>query len=111
LYRDDACHPTVVVSLTNVPIGAGLSSEESERLTDEQGHIFCCLHRDDLGARVERFVWRNDPRPVYVRVLNIDCGIYPHVREDTDVVERALRSLPGVSDAPAALPSDEAISD
>jgi hypothetical protein len=111
LYRDDRCHPTVLVSLTNIPIGAGLSSDETERIEDEQGHILCDLRRDSLGVRVERFVWRNDPQPTYVRVLNIDCAIYPQVREDTDAVERAIRTLPGVSAAPATPPGPDATSD
>lgn len=71
----------------------------------------CELYDAGASARIERFVWRNDPDPTYVRELNVDCAIFPEMKRQTDSLERALRRLPGVSDLPSTLPSEDAIHD
>ena len=109
LYRDDRCHGDDVASLSN--LADPVPYEQQEGITAAEGHIFCDVHPKDLGAQLERFVWRNDPNPVHVRVLNVSCAIYPERREHVDTLEQALRDLPGVSTAPAALPSSDAIRD
>lgn len=81
-------------------------------LQDSSGSVFCDVYLENLyGARIERFVWRNDHDPTYLRVLNVDCGIYPETRADTDRLEHAFRDLPGVSTKSAIVPSADAIHD
>ncbi len=109
VYRDDRCHGNDVASLSN--LADPVPYDQHEGITAAEGHIFCDVHPQGLGAQLERFVWRNDPNPVHVRVLNVSCSIYPDRREHVDTLEEALRELPGVSTAPAALPSSDAIRD
>jgi len=74
-------------------------------------HIFCALYSEGSSPRIERFVWSNDPHPTHLRVLKVTCDIYPETRDHTDTLEDALRRLPGVSDLPSTLPSEDAIRD
>jgi hypothetical protein len=73
-----------------------------------EGHIFCGVYPEGSYARIQRFVWRNDPDPTYLRVLNVTCDIFPESREQTDVLEQALRRLPGVSGLPSTVPNETA---
>jgi hypothetical protein len=112
LVRDDRCYPDVrlLVSLSNV--ADAVPDREHDGIIERQGTLFCDLLQSDIfGPRIERFVWRNDPNPTYLRVLNVDCGIYPDAPGHTDRVERVLRGLPGVSPAATDLPSSDAIHD
>ena len=102
LQRDDRCTalPGVLVSLANTD--------------DEEIDVLCELYpRDAAGTdnRIERFIWRNDPTPTNVRVLNVSCGVFAEETTETDAVERAFRRLPRVSDAPTTLPSSDAVHD
>jgi len=107
-YRDDRCAPDALVSLSNTAV----PYEQYEAVVSSEGEIFCDIYRTDtFGSRIERFVWRNDPRPTYVRVLNVHCAIYPESTEHTDTLEQALRQLPGVSAQPTKVPSSDAIHD
>jgi hypothetical protein len=91
---------------------ADVPSERTDEIVASQGHIICGLYAGGSSShRVERFVWRNDHDPTYVRVLNVNCSIYPKNHRQTDTLERAIRRLPGVSDLPSALPSKDAVSD
>jgi hypothetical protein len=82
------------------------------QLEDTSGILFCdVLEKDIFGPRIERFVWRNDPRPTYLRVLNVDCAIYPERSGDADRLERAFRALPSVSAQPTGVPSADAVHD
>jgi hypothetical protein len=85
--------------------------EQKDVIRASEGHIFCHLYSEGSSRRVHRFVWRNDPHPTYVDVLNVGCAIYPEMREHTDMLEAALRRLPGVSDLPSTVPSEDAIRD
>jgi hypothetical protein len=97
LRRDDRCYGDIRVLVT---------------LSDADGRLYCDLLRRNLfGSRIERFVWRNDPAPTYLRVLNIDCAIYPEARTETNRLERAFRRLPGVSAQDTTVPSADAIHD
>jgi hypothetical protein len=49
--------------------------------------------------------------PTYLDVLNVGCAIYPQTRDHTDTLEDALRRLPGVSDLPSTVPSEDAVPD
>ena len=115
LYRDHgdcfgATDVRVLSSLSNAPIGLGYAKEEAVRVS--QGLIDCDVNATDIfGSRIERFVWRNDSNPTYVRVLNVHCAISPDSRADTERLERAIRRLPGVSRLPTTLPSADAIHD
>jgi hypothetical protein len=81
-------------------------------LSDAHGSVYCdVLRRNLFGSRIERFVWRNDRKPTYLRVLNIDCAIYPASMADTNRLEWALRQLPGVSAQGTTVPSTDAIHD
>lgn len=95
--RDDHCDADarVLVSLSNT-----------------KQDLFCDVLRTDLyGRRIERFVWLNDRSPTYVRVLNVDCAIYPQDSVATDELEAAFRDLPGVSTQATTLPSADATHD
>jgi hypothetical protein len=110
LLRDDRCWSDVLVSLSNV--ADAVPYPEQDGIGERQGILFCDLLRSNIvGSRIERFVWRNDPMPTYLRVLNVDCAIYPNAPEHTNRVERALRRLPGVSPDATGLPSSDAIHD
>jgi hypothetical protein len=81
-------------------------------LSDAGAYLNCFIYRRNVfGSRLQRFVWRNDPRPTYLRVLNVECGFYAESRSSTDNVERGFRRLPGVSSQSTTLPSPAAIHD
>ena len=81
-------------------------------LSNTERDLFCDVLRSDLfGPRIERFVWRNDPSPTHLRVLNVDCAIYPQTQAVTDELEGAFRDLTGVSTKATTLPSADAIHD
>ena len=109
LYRDDDCFDSVLAVLSNIT--DAVPGEREEAILSSQGHIFCEVYDSGASTRIERFVWRYDPHPTYVRVLNVDCGIYPETIRQTDAVERALRRLPGVSRLPSTVPSADAVRD
>jgi hypothetical protein len=110
LLRDDRCYPGTVVTLSNIT--DIVPYEEEAAIVAAESQIFCNISRSDgFGTRIERFVWRNDSHPTYLRVLNVVCSIYPEKKEHTDTLERALRRLPGVSTAPTTVPSADAIHD
>src|SRR5687768_5589578 len=94
LYRDDECFETVLAVLSNIT--EAVPGEREDAIVSSQGHIFCEVYDSGGSPRIERFVWRNDPDPTYVRVHNVSCGIYPETTRQTDALERALRTLPGV---------------
>jgi hypothetical protein len=107
-YRDEDCAPDALVRLSNTAI----PYEQQDAVVSSEGDIFCDVYRTDIfGSRIERFVWRNDPRPTYLRVLNVSCAIYPESKEHTDTLEMAFRQLPGVSAQPTTVPSSDAIHD
>jgi hypothetical protein len=85
--------------------------EQKDVIMASEGHIFCELYPEGSSRRVERFVWRNDPDPTYLDVLNVACSIYPESHGQTDALERAIRRLPGVSDLPSTVPSEDAVRD
>lgn len=85
--------------------------EQEDVIMASEGHIFCQLFTEGSSPRIERFVWRNDPHPTYLRVFNVACDIYPETREQTDTLEEALRRLPGVSELPSRVPSEDAVRD
>jgi hypothetical protein len=109
LYRDDRCYGDAVVSLSN--LSAVVPPEEEARILASEGHVLCELLPKSVGSHLQRYVWRNDPNPVHVRVLNVNCAIYSESKKHVDLLEAALRDLTGVSAAPAALPSSDAIRD
>jgi hypothetical protein len=109
LYRDDRCYPGKLVTLSNV--AGPVRHEQKDAIMASEGHIFCHVYGKSYGPRIERFVWRNDPDPTYIRVFNVDCAIYPERKAQTDELEQAIRRLPGVSDRPATLPSPDATHD
>jgi hypothetical protein len=109
LLRDSDCSGEEL-GLSNIT--DAVSSEQVDVILASEGHVFCDLYtKDTFSPRIERFVWRNDPDPTYLDVLNVSCAIYPETREQTDVLEHALRRLPGVSELPSTLPSDDAVRD
>ena len=107
-YRDEHCAPEALVALSNTAI----PYEQQDAVVSSEGEIFCDIYRTNtFGSRIQRFVWRNDSRPTYLRVLNVDCAIYPDSKEHTDTLEQALRQLPGASAQPTTVPSSDAIHD
>ena len=99
LRRDDCCHSSADVRVLVT-------------LSDAHGSVYCdVLRRNLFGSRIERFVWRNDRKPTYLRALNIDCSIFPESIADTNRLESALRRLPGVSAQSTTVPSPDAIHD
>lgn len=109
LYSDhENCAPDALFALSNTAI----PYEEQDAVVASEGEILCDLYgANEFGARIERFVWRNDPEPTYIRVLNVHCAIYPERTADADTLEDAIRQLPGVSTQSATLPSGDAIHD
>ena len=109
LYGDHKnCAPDALFALSNTAI----AYEEQDAVVASEGEIFCALYgANEFGARIERFVWRNDPKPTYIRVLNVYCAIYPESAADTDTLEDAIRQLPGVSTQSTTVPSSDAIHD
>ena len=102
LHRDDRCLalPGTLVSLSSI--------------SDEEIDVLCEIYPSDAAHdsnRIQRFVWLNDPTPTHLDVLNVSCGVFTEATAETDVVERALRRLPGVSAAPTTLPSEDAVRD
>ena len=75
LYRDDECFETVLAVLSNIT--EAFPGEREHAIMSSQVDIFCEVYESGASARIERFVWRNDPQPTYVSVLNVSCGIYP----------------------------------
>jgi hypothetical protein len=108
LLRDSDCSSDEL-QLSNITDAVPYQQEDVIRASE--GHIFCDLYPEGSSPRIERFVWRNDPHPTYLRVLNVSCAIYPEIREQTDTLELALRRLPGVSDLPSTVPSEDAVRD
>jgi hypothetical protein len=109
LYSNhENCAPDALFALSNTAI----PYEEQDAVVASEGEIFCDLYgANEFGARIERFVWRNDPKPTNVRVLNVDCAIYPESTADTDRLEDAIRQLSGVSTQSTTVPSSDAIHD
>jgi hypothetical protein len=85
--------------------------EQKGVIRASESHISCDLYPEGSSRRVHRFGWRNDPYPTYLDVLNVGCAIYPETRDHTDTLEDALRRLPGVSDLPSTVPSEDAVPD
>ena len=108
LLRDSDCSG-YEVELSNIT--DAVPYEEEGAIRASEGRIFCGVSPEGSSARIERFVWRNDPDPTNLRVLNITCDIYPQSREQTDVLEKALRRLPGVNDLPSTVPNEDAVRD
>jgi hypothetical protein len=108
LLRDSDCSGDEL-ELSNLTDAVPYKQEDVIRASE--GHIFCDLYPEGSSPRIERFVWRNDPDPTYLDVLNVSCAIYPETREQTDALEQALRRLPGVSDQPSTVPSEDAVRD
>jgi hypothetical protein len=52
-----------------------------------ESHVSCDLCPEGSSRRIHRFVWRNDPNPTYLDVLNVGCAIYPETRDHTDALE------------------------
>jgi hypothetical protein len=69
--------------------------------------IACSVYGKSYGRRIYRYVWRNDPSPTYIGVLNVSCTV-GNPRDVTNLLEKALRELPGVSTKPAYVPSPDA---
>jgi hypothetical protein len=108
VHRDDRCAPDALVTLSNT----AAPDEEQDGVVASEGDIYCDIYpANKFGARIERFVWRNDPEPTYVRVLNVHCAIYPERAAHTNTLEQALRQLPGVSTKSTTVPSSDAIHD
>jgi hypothetical protein len=107
LYRDDNCtDPDALVELSNMAI----PYEQQDAVKSSEGEIFCSIYpTDTFGPRIERFVWRNDRRPLSVDVLNVGCALFPERVAHTDKVEQAVRQLPGVSKQSTTVPSEDAI--
>lgn len=86
--------------------------DEEEAILDEEGQVFCEIYeKADLSPRLRRYVWKNDPRPTYLEVLNLLCAHFPEDRSQTDMVERAIRRLEGVDPRPSVVPSSDAVHD
>jgi hypothetical protein len=110
LYRRSDCFGDELVLLSN--IAEGISSEEEDDALADSGAVYCEVYGDQVsGARLQRFVWRNDPDPIHLRTLNLNCSYYPENRRQTDVVEQAIRRLRGVDPRPSVVPSDDAMRD
>lgn len=109
LLRDSGCSGAEL-ELSNLTEAVPIEQEDVIRASE--GHIFCSVYAEgSFPGRLERFVWRNDPDATHLRVFNVDCDIYPETRDQTDTLEQALRRLPGVSDLPSTVPSDDAVRD
>lgn len=108
LLRDSDCSGDEL-ELSNIT--DAVPYEQEDAIMASEGRIFCELYPEGSSPRIERFVWRNDPDPTYLDVLNVSCAIYPETREQTDALEQALRRLPGVSDLPSTVPSEDAVRD
>jgi hypothetical protein len=80
---------------------------ELAALVSDRALVTCSVFRKSYGRRIFRYVWRNDPSPTYIGVLNIECTV-ANQRDNTDLLEKALRQLPGVSSSPAYVPSADA---
>lgn len=109
-YRDayGHCAPGALATISNTAI----PYEQQDAVVASEGDIFCDIYQGNkIGARIERYVWRNDSAPTYVGVLNVSCAIYPESTEQTDSLEEALRQLPGVSTQSTTVPSSDAIHD
>lgn len=111
MYRDEECFAgDALVLLSNITDAVPL--EREEEIMASQGHIWCQIYETGVSsARLQRFVWRNDPDPTMLRVLNVTCDIFPETIRQTDAAERALRRLPGVSRLPSTVPSEDAVRD
>jgi hypothetical protein len=111
LHRDGDCFVEgALVLLSNLT--EAVPSEAEDGILASQGHIWCAVwETGGSSARLERFVWRNDPDPTMLRVLNVTCDIFPATTGQTDAVEQALRRLPGVSPLPSTVPSPDAVHD
>jgi hypothetical protein len=108
--RRAECIGDELMLLSNISDAVPYEREGS--IMASQGHILCSLYDvDETRGRIRRYVWRNDPDPTYVEVLNVSCAVFPERRAHTDAVERALRHLPGVSSLPSVVPSEDAIRD
>lgn len=108
LLRDSDCSGDELL-LSNITDAVPYEQENVIRASES--HIFCELYADGSSPRIERFVWRNDPDPTHLRVLNVACDIYPETPEHTDTLEEALRRLPGVNDLPSTVPNEDAVRD
>jgi hypothetical protein len=109
LHRDDNCAPDALLALSNTAVP---TYEQEVRVREAEGDIFCDVYPTKIwGGRIERFVWRNDPDPTYVNVLNVSCAHYPEDGVQTDKLEQAFRKLPGVSSQPTTVPSSDAVHD
>ena len=107
LHQEESCLAGSVASFSNTDVTVG---EEYDSITAAEGHILCKVYAPVSGerSRIERYVWRNDPTPTHVRVLNVSCGVFSERIEHTDAVERAFRRLPGVSELPTTVPGEDA---
>ena len=108
LLRDSDCSGDEL-ELSNIT--DAVPQDHEDVIMASEGHIFCEVYPDGASPHIDRFVWRNDRHPTYLRVLNVSCAIYPDTREQTDSLEQALRRLPGVSDLPSRVPSGDAVRD
>jgi hypothetical protein len=109
LHRDDHCAPDALSTLSNT---GDIPYEEEVRVREAEGDIFCDVYPTEIwGPRIERFVYRNDPDPIHINVLNVSCSHYPENAEQTDKLEQAFRKLPGVSSGPTTVPSSDAVHD
>jgi hypothetical protein len=97
LRRDDRCHSSADVRVLVTSLTPTVPSTATSF--------------DVTSSALERFVWRNDRKPTYLRALNIDCSIFPESIADTNRLESALRRLPGVSAQSTTVPSADAIHD
>ena len=110
LHRDhkDNCAPDALLALSNTAV----PYEEQVRVREAEGDIFCHVYPTDIwGPRIKRFIWRNDPDPTRINVLNVGCAHYPERAGQTDKLEQAFRQLPGVSSQPTTVPSSDAVHD
>ena len=108
LLRESDCSGDEL-ALSNLT--AAVPYEEEGVIRASEGHILCDLYPEGSDRRIYRYVWRNDPDPTSLDVLNVGCSIFPENRGQTDTLEQALRRLPGVSDLPSKLPSEDAVRD
>jgi hypothetical protein len=109
-----ACTGDELVMLSNFPetLPPLDRLDEEEAILDEEGQVFCEIYDSaDLSPRLRRYVWKNDPRPTYLEVLNLLCAHFPEDRSQTDMVERAIRRLEGVDPRPSVVPSSDAVHD
>ena len=109
VYRESDCFTDELVLLSNLT--DAVRYEQEDEIRESEGHIFCSLYATGRPSRIRRYVWRNDPEPTNVEVLNVVCSIYPEAKSQTDTLEHALRRLPGVSELPSTVPSDDAVHD